>query len=197
MKKLILFTWLVLSSVQCNSQKTNTMIPTVDNKFEKLKEIFDKSRVDFETETEYIIFTSANSGYGISFLYKNNHFSCVKNFYTSKTIENKGIRFNNGSPIGIWYYYDESGKLIKEEDTDIGYDFGPMEVVKYCKENKIVLPKGYQPTGYQTRVLKQEFEGKKVWRISYQIAGDKIQQILLDGKTGKELQKKIVPFYNP
>lgn len=195
MKKLILFTWLVLSSVQCNSQKTNTMIPIVDKKFEKIL-IENRTRKKIENG-KVTIFISAEIGFNETVYLEDSYFNIVKNFYKSTYILNKGIEFNEGSPIGIWYYYDESGKLTKEEDTDIGYDFGPMEVVKYCEENKIVLPKGYQPTGYQTRVLKQEFEGKKVWRISYQIAGDKIQQILLDGKTGKELQKKIVPFYNP
>ncbi|EKB57644.1 YD repeat (two copies) [Bergeyella zoohelcum CCUG 30536] len=171
------------------------MIPTVDNKFEKVP-TENRTRKKIENG-KVTIFISAEIGFNETVYFEDSYFNIVKNFYKSTYILNKGIEFNEGSPIGIWYYYDESGKLIKEEDTDIGYDFGPMEVVKYCKENKIVLPKGYQPTGYQTRVLKQEFEGKKVWRISYQIAGDKIQQILLDGKTGKELQKKIVPFYNP
>ncbi|EKB59900.1 hypothetical protein [Bergeyella zoohelcum] len=178
------------------------MIPTVDNKFEK----FDIDDFNKNVEYGFYIYQKNNILYrnytqSIGYLQEiypaESIYSLNKFFHNNGFIRKKGYYFNNGSQIGIWYHFDESGKLIKEEDTDIGYDFGPMEVVKYCKENKIVLPKGYQPTGYQTRVLKQEFEGKKVWRISYQIAGDKIQQILLDGKTGKELQKKIVPFYNP
>ncbi|WP_115644241.1 hypothetical protein [Bergeyella zoohelcum] len=177
------------------------MIPTVDNKFEKFDiDDFNKNSIrgSLLISRKDITILKDRQSYGfIKQTYKNDIFCINHIYYKSGNIREKGIEFNEGSPIGIWYYYDESGKLIKEEDTDIGYDFGPMEVVKYCEENKIVLPKGYQPTGYQTRVLKQEFEGKKVWRISYQIAGDKIQQILLDGKTGKELQKKIVPFYNP
>ena len=71
-----------------------------------------------------------------------------------------------------------------------------MKVINYCEKHKINLPKGYQDSGYQTKVLKQEIHGKKVWFISYQISGDQIKEIYLDGKTGEELRRKIVPFIN-
>ncbi|SUV52724.1 hypothetical protein [Bergeyella zoohelcum] len=173
------------------------MIPAVDKKFEEFDvENFNKSRIDFETETDHTIYTSANSGYSIVCFYKSNNFSYIKNYFPSRNIQNKGIRFNNGSQIGIWYHYDESGKLIKEEDTDIGYDFGPMEVLRYCKKNGISLPKGYQEYGFHTRVLKLEREGKKVWKIFYPIKSDLMKEIVLDGKTGKELEIKFKPIKN-
>ncbi len=43
----------------------------------------------------------------------------VKNSYPSKSIENKGIAFNNGSPVGIWYYFDETGKLTLTAVTEV------------------------------------------------------------------------------
>lgn len=183
--------------IQCQSQKNiKTMIPTIDNKYEKFEKDMTESRVDIKTENTYIIYTSANSGYGITYFYKQEYFSLIKNFYPSKKLENKGIKFNDGSRIGIWYYFDDSGKLIKEENTDEGYDFSPEKVVKYCEKNKINLPKGYHDSGFQTQVLKHDFEGKKVWKIIHKITDDKIEEITLDGKTGKELQRKVVPFHN-
>ena len=89
--------------------------------------------------------------------------------------------------------------MIKEENTDEGYDFKPEDVVKYCESHKIKLPKGYQDSGYQTSVYKREVEGKKVWAISYVIAVGKeefIEEIILDGKSGKLLDKQKVPYIN-
>lgn len=129
-------------------------------------------------------------------LYKNDFFCYTYLFYQNGNIKEKGVTLNNGSSVGIWYYFDESGQLIKEENTDGDYDFTPENIINYCEKHKINLPKGYQDSGYQTKVLKQEIDGKKVWFISYQISGDKIKEIYLDGKTGEELSRKIVPFIN-
>ncbi|QDP86676.1 hypothetical protein FNJ88_09490 [Chryseobacterium sp. SNU WT5] len=172
------------------------MISNLDNKSEKLTKIMKDSREDIIINKEHIIYTSANVGFGEVKYNEETYFSFVKNFYPSKSIENKGIAFNNGSPVGIWYYFDELGNLIKEENTDEGYDFSPEDVVEYCEKHKIQLPKGYQDSGFQTKVDKREENGKKVWKISHQISGDEIEKLILDGKTGKELSKKIVPFIN-
>lgn len=172
------------------------MIPTIDNKFEKITKEMKDSREDVIIDEEHVIYTFANVGFGKVNYNEANYFSIVKNFYPSKNIENKGISFSNGSPVGMWYYFDESGKLIKEENTDEGYDFTPEHIINYCEKHKINLPKGYQDSGYQTKVLKREIDGKKVWLISYQISGDQIKEIYLDGKTGEEMSTKIVPFIN-
>ncbi|QDP86675.1 hypothetical protein FNJ88_09475 [Chryseobacterium sp. SNU WT5] len=172
------------------------MISNLDNKSEKLTKIMKDSREDIIINKEHIIYTSANVGFGEVKYNEETYFSFVKNFYPSKSIENKGIAFNNGSPVGIWYYFDETGKLIKEENTDEGYNFTPENLINYCEKHKINLPKGYQDSGYQTKVLKQEIDGKKVWFISHQISGDQIKEIYLYGKTGEKLSRKIVPFIN-
>ena len=197
MKRLIFLTLINIFFIKCQSQKTTMiMIPTIDNKFEKIRKEMKDSREDVIIDEEHVIYTFANVGFGKVNYNEANYFSIVKNFYPSKNIENKGVSFNNGSPVGIWYYFDESGKLIKEENTDEGYDFTPENIINYCEKHKINLPKGYQDSGYQTKVLKQEIHGKKVWFISYQISGDQIKEIYLDGKTGEEMRRKIVPFIN-
>lgn len=201
MKKVILMVLLNIF-VQCQSQKNiKTMIPTIDNKFENFnQDYFDKNSVrgSLIRKKDNVTILEDKQSYGfIKQVFKNDIFCHNFLYYQNGNIKEKGINLNNGAVIGIWYYFDESGKLTKEENTDEGYDFKPEDIIKYCEKNKINLPKGYQDSGYQTRVLKVEIEGKKAWRISYQIAGDKIKEIILDGKTGKELEKKVVPFYNP
>ncbi|WP_374464302.1 hypothetical protein [Chryseobacterium sp.] len=202
MNKIIVLIWLSIF-IQCQSQKIDKyMIPIVDNKYEKFDiENFLKNSVrgTLIVKSNDATVVEDKQSYGfIKQVYKKDDIFChTVLYYPTGKIKEKGITFNNGTEIGIWFYYDESGKLLKEENTDEGYDFKPADIIAYCEKNKIDLPKGYHDSGYQARVLKQDFEGKKVWRISHQIAGDKIEEIILDGKTGKELQKKTVPFYNP
>ena len=122
MKRLIFLTLINIFFIKCQSQKTTMiMIPTIDNKFEKITKEMKDSREDVIIDEEHVIYTFANVGFGKVNYNEANYFSIVKNFYPSKNIENKGVSFNNGSPVGIWYYFDESGKLIKEENTDEGY----------------------------------------------------------------------------
>jgi len=167
------------------------MIPKISNEFEKITIQNSKKKDDdrcIETPEEIKeIFSASKDGYKLSIYHENSFYKLDKSYYKNGYIKNKSLSFNMGSPIGILYHFDKSGKLIKEENTDEGYSFAP-----YCEKNKINLPKGYLDSGYQARVLKQNFEGEKIWRISHQIAGDKIEEIILDGKTGNELQKNVV-----
>ncbi|WP_228414300.1 hypothetical protein [Chryseobacterium sp. CH21] len=188
--------------LQCQSQELKeTMIPKISNEFEKITiQNFKKKKDDRCIETPEAIketFSASKTGYRVSIYHGDTFYKLDKSYYKNGYIKNKSLSFNMGSSVGILYHFDKSGRLIKEENTDEGYNFKPENIITYCEKNKIDLPKGYHDSGYQTRVLKQDFEGKKVWRISHQIAGDKIEEIILDGKTGKELQKKTVPFYNP
>ncbi len=172
------------------------MIPTIDKKFERFVKELKNSREDVITDNEHILYTSAHVGFGKVIYSKNSYYSTIKNFYSSRNIESKGISFNNGSAVGIWYYFDQTGRLAREEDTDAGYNFSPDDVIKYCEKHNINLPKGYQDSGFQTSVLKEELNTKKVWVISHQISGDQIERIVLDGNTGMEVHKERVPFIN-
>ena len=194
--------------IQCQSQKINkSMIPIVDNRFEKF-DIYTFNKL-LSTDNSFAISQINNDvteqlqkqSYGFidRIFYTKSYFIYVKKYSSNYSIKEKGLLFNQGSQIGIWYYFDESGKLIKEENTDEGYDFTPEDVVKYCESHKIKLPKGYQDSGYKTSVYKKEIDGKKVWQISYVIAVGKeefIEEIILDGKTGKLIKKKQVSYIN-
>lgn len=187
------------------------MIPTVDNKVEKFDiEKFKKNalRGTFLINMKNITIKQDEQKPGyLEELYSNNAvFMLNKFFFDNGNIEKKGYMFNKGSQIGIWYYFDESGKLIKEENKDEGYDFKPEDVVKYCENHKIKLTKGYHESGFQSSIVKEERQGRKVWVIKYQDPtkqtydnyskdGYEIEvalheTIILDGKTGKLLFKK-------
>lgn len=199
MKKIITLVLMTLFT-QCQAQKTqNIMMPKIDNYLEKITKKFDKSRIDEINNSEHIIYTSANVGFGEAHYFNHSYFIILKNFFKNSIIQNKGVAFTEGSPIGTWYHFDESGNLIKEENTDEGYDFGPLDVVKYCEKNNIKLPKGYQTSGYQTDVYKREIDGRKVWVISYALSINKqsyVDEITLDGKTGKLLNKQRNTYIN-
>ncbi|AZA55542.1 hypothetical protein EG348_10690 [Chryseobacterium sp. G0201] len=180
------------------------MIPIIDNRFEK----FDVNSFNTNSTKDYFYISKDSTiyiqetqsfGYVESQFNLNTYFKINKFFFKNGNVKMKGYLFHEGSAIGIWYHFDESGKLIKEENTDDGYDFKPEDVVKYCESHKIKLPKGYQDSVYQTSVYKKEIDGKKVWQISYVIAVGKeefIEEITLDGKTGKLIKKKQVSYIN-
>ena len=206
--------WVLLISIllylhSCKAQQ-NTMeeqeiiIPEVDNKFERFDIESFKERKRNNSTYEHIndsiiIYTGANAGYSIALYIASSYFGIVKNYYKDNGyIEIKGISFNNGSEYGIWYKFDEQGSLIEENDTDKGYDFGWKEVILYCEAHKIPLTKGYVTSGFQTTIYKEENDqGTKIWVITYQIAGDQLLELTLDGKTGEELSRKELEFINP
>jgi hypothetical protein len=143
------------------------------------------------------IYTGASIGYSNAIYLIDSYFSVTKNYFKNGNIEIKGVAFNNGSEYGIWYEFDDEGKLIKEINTDEGYTFGWKDIISYCEANKIPLTKGYKEfDGFQTRIYKKESEkSKKIWVITYLLpVGDKLMEITLDGKTGKELKRKKLDF---
>ncbi len=197
-----MFLWLSIF-IQCKTQNTNKIIPIVDNKFEKFDiEKFKKESIrgSYVVKGENFIIRkdSQNPGY-LEELYKNDdYFILDKFFYENGNISKKGISFNKGSAIGIWYHFDEAGNLIKEENTDEGYIFTPEDLVKYCKKNNIELAKGYhEGDGYHTSVYKNDLNGKKVWKISHLISLNKQEkevELILDGQTGKVIKREEFPY---
>ena len=196
---------LAITINSCKAQQTlknNTiMIPKIDNTFETFdfekytKNLENKTRSDEIVEDKHIIRIKSNAGSGENTFFNSSYFMIIKNHFPNGNIDIKGIGFNNGSQYGIWYKFDKKGNLVEEINTDKGYDFGWEQVIKYCEDNKIALTKGYERGGWQTTIYKEEIEGKKVWIITYQLpVGDKLMEITLDGKTGKELKQKELKF---
>ncbi len=210
MKKL-LFIFTILSFTSCIAQKNlkieqEIIIPQITKEFEEfnIEEFQAKniSKVIEEINERYIVYTGdtkktkVKSGYSKGIYLKDSYFSITKNFYPNGGIEIKGISFNNGSEYGTWYHYDEKGNLTKEENIDEGYDFGWLDVIKYCLKNDIQLEKGYpKHGGVKTEIYKNEEEGKKVWTISYyKPKTDEYIEVTLDGQTGKEIKRRDLEF---
>ncbi len=206
MKKILIFIWLSIF-IQCQVQEKDSFaIPVVNSSSEKfdIKILKQKNRLDtfflsYNNEST-IVRQLQDQSYGFidRVFYQKTYFTLIKKYYRNKNIKDKGISFNEGSPIGIWYHFDETGKLIKEENTDEGYTFTPEDLVKYCKKNNIELSKGYHESeGYQTSVYKSELNGKKVWKISYLISFNKQEKevkLTLDGQTGKVIKREEFPY---
>jgi hypothetical protein len=104
-----------------------------------------------------------------------------------------------GFTKGIWYYFDESGKLIQEIDEDKPYKFTFDDVLQFCRKNGIKVNKGYEDTWEYpgnmtaTNILRECFEGSCWWRIAYKIPNgvETDEEIIkLDGVTGKVISKE-------
>jgi len=175
------------------------LIPEVDKKFELFNiEFFEKETKSRKIkENEILIEENVQSyGYIRKIYYDSSFFKYNKKFYENKGIKEKGIIFNYGSQYGVWYYFDKKGNLIKEINTDEGYDFGWGDVIKFCRKNGAVLEKGYPKRGgLKTEIYKNEEEGNKVWTISYyNTKTDEYLEVTLDGKTGKEIKRRPLEF---
>ena len=207
MKRLILQLLGLLVCLQSCKAQQKTMedqeiiIPKIDNKFEKFD--IDKfnpleDNLVIKLDKYYIKRLKQSFGFAEHLILENAFFSIFKLYFDNGYIKEKGISFNNGSEYGIWYEFDQEGNLINETNTDTGYDFGWKKVILYCEAHKIPLTKGYVTSGFQTTIYKEKNEqGANVWVITYQIAGDQLLELTLDGKTGKELNRKKLEFINP
>lgn len=125
---------------------------------------------------------------------KNSCFKIIKKYYKNTFIKEKGLMFNYGSAkIGIWYYYDEQGKLIKEENTDQEYTFSYGDLLKYLAAQKIPVAMGYNNFGFNTLIIKQTGKKGVYWKIEWLKDFSKnpnvIEKIILNGKSGKVLKK--------
>lgn len=219
MKKLLYISFL-LFIISCNSQdkKENDKIinkpqpvkhTIMDTEYDYKKLISSKTEYfdikyfdEHKDEAENLIYTEKNgtninifgdteSGYVSNNTPKNSMFSIYKQYNSKGTIYRKWVYFRNeGGVVGIKYEFDESGKLIKEEDTDKNFKITPQDVIKYCLENNIDLFSNY--TFIERFIDDKTKEG--FYNINYRGKyGEKFGAkiiIQLDGNTG-EIRKVI------
>ena len=202
MKKVI-FLLLIVSFNSCKSQKNRVreeeIIPKVENSFEKFDIVDFEANMDsvrrrrtFVKDEIRIEEGYQSPGFVRIMHDQNSNFYSFKLFYQNGNIKEKGVVFNDGSKFGTWYYFEEDGKFLNEENTDFGYDFGWNDILDYCEENRIVLDKGY-PTrgGIKTSIFQETQESVKVWVLTYYDSdNDEHLEVTLDGKSGKELKRR-------
>ncbi len=201
MKKLIYIAIILLGFYSCKAQENKKIIiPEVTKEFEKINSsLFEDANSNNISIIESGLlkkFVKAKVGYSELSYIDNSIFIIIKNFFPNGNIEIKGLEFNNGSEYGIWYEFDEKGKLIKETNTDVGYDFGWDKILEYCNKNNIILEKGYpKQGGIKTEIYKNDDDGNKVWEISYyDYKKEQYLGVTLDGKTGKLLKEQVLEF---
>ncbi len=219
MKKIIYISFLLLIT-SCNSQdkkeeskitdkpqpvKHTTMNTEYDHKklISSKTEYFDIKYFDeHKDEGENLIYTEKNgtdinvfgdveSGYVSNTTPENSMFTVYKQYNPKGVIYRKWVNFRNeGGAVGIKYEYDDSGKLIREDDTDKNFKITPQDVIKYCQENNIDLFSNYT---FIERFTDEKTK-QSVYNINYRGKyGEKFGAriiIQLDGNTG-EIRKVI------
>lgn len=202
MKYLIFIVLIIINFNGCKAQNKTTMrdeilIPQVTKELEEFDiTYYNENKKNGEIrnydKNGLIIFLDYAYGYSIAEYFQNSYFFIVKNYYLNGNIEIKGVRFNNGSEYGVWFKFNEEGKLIEEIDMDAGYDYDWNDVIEYCAKKNIELTKGFIGSGgVPTEIYKTVFENQNVWQIKYyDKKAEIIFQIILDSKNGKLLNKK-------
>ena len=115
---------------------------------------------------------------------------------------------NQKLKIGIWYEYDEQGKLIKETDEDKKFGkFGYNELLKFLdKEKQINLNKGVYRNNsgdidFEIYFFNSNKSDKKLWKVRTKIVisdlgcdengakiGYKSNSYFIDGNTGEQIK---------
>lgn len=144
--------------------------------------------------------------YPLEVIYDDNSpFAIKKTFYPNGNIKEKGLFIVSGNFYkGIWYYFDESGKLIHTIDNDKLFGFSWEEVEKFMTENKISMPLGNAYVHGKTIIERSSTllypksserdvpqKSLKAWEITWK--GEERNQyysVTLDGDSGKILYKK-------
>lgn len=156
--------------------------------------------VDKKYEKEF------GKGYATETIYYDNlPFFISKTFYSNGNIKEKGVKIVSGNVYkGIWYYFDESGKLIHSIDNDKIFDFSWEDILKFMTENRIPIQVGNSNHGrnsinrFSPFIFPQSSEkdstqkyNKPIWNVTYR--GDTFNQyydLILDASNGKMLYRK-------
>ncbi|MCV9926909.1 hypothetical protein OIU83_04570 [Flavobacterium sp. LS1R49] len=127
-----------------NKQEYNNL---VTNDFET----FDIKRFDEnKDEAEDYIYTLPDGsiirefgykerGYFSQIVPEKSLFTISKGFYPNSNIKDKGPSFKDNCEIGIWYEFDEKGKLIKETDLDKPFKITIKDIIEFLKQNEADL----------------------------------------------------------
>jgi hypothetical protein len=209
MKAKILLLIILFGFVNCRAQKNkNTTImdtPIITKDFE----IFDIARYNRLKPNESKIASEITKDSSYVEMYKgekdcyyietapNSYFSYQKVYYANGNIKQKGAYFNlsgnRGFTKGIWYEFDSSGKLSKENDYDKNFEFTFRNVLEFCKNENIKIETGpiLPATGFHTMIRRMYIKAtnKATWIIERLKSSDKTEEIILDGNTGNVISR--------
>ncbi|WP_309609714.1 hypothetical protein [Flavobacterium sp.] len=116
---------------------TNSEFEKFDiNRFDKNKNESEDYVYFLNNGTRVREFGDKESGYFSQETPKNSLFTVSKGFYPNANIKHKGPSFKDTCEIGIWYEYDEKGKLISETDLDKPYKINFKDIIEFLKKNE-------------------------------------------------------------
>ena len=124
------------------------------------------------------------------------HNKRVGNFYPNGKIESAGESYSNDVwAIGIWYFYDENGNLIKidERDSDDSlFEFTRADVISYLKKEGLINNENNIHKFWKIPqiTVNGEITQKVQWCIQL-VKNMNILAIRLDGKTGEKLHESL------
>ena len=68
---------------------------------------------------------------------KNSPYTKYKLYYHTGVIKQKGLLYEDSCEIGIWYDFDEKGKLIKVRDLDEPFKLTIEDILLFLKKNNL------------------------------------------------------------
>jgi hypothetical protein len=203
-KILLLF---FFTSISCNAKLEKTQIKNiymqdivnVTKDFEKFDfRILNMDLGNYQTEiledSTYIEYVIMKDKSQITMTPKNSYFKLVKYFYPNGNIKEKGLVINSSNfKKGYWYYFSESGILIKEEDNDLGFTFTFENLLVYLNNEKIPLTKGFIEGGLHTTIEKVTDSNGPKWIIEWYDWSSipvMLEEIIIDGKNGALIKRR-------
>ena len=116
-------------------------------------------------------------------------FQIYKQYYPNGYLKLKGKRMGGGATmVGIWEYYDETGKLIKKVDEDAKFgkfDYNKLLLFLHQKEHLNL------ETGENRERVSFGFNAEqKHWGVTAIGAGQWTTKYIIDGETGEVIDKK-------
>ena len=198
------------AQTQTETMTTEAKRPSIDNKVEHLDiKQYEKNftiyypsssrpsykRYIYKEETPYYTIT-VEGDYTYGFTYRKEfktapfNYYIFKRFYANFSLWNKliGGRFNNGSKIllGIGYWFNENGQLIKEENYDEGWGFSYEQAVRFAQN------KYDEDTFKKMSIIKIKENGWKYWLIYSSEYFEHRDEIKLDAQTGEILSHRVM-----
>ncbi|UPZ13855.1 hypothetical protein [Flavobacterium humidisoli] len=91
-------------------------------------------------------------------------FVISKGYYINSGIRAKGVKFGNvGCVLGIWYEFDENGRLVKETDFDKPFKITIYDIIEFLKNSDVDL---YANTTSVNRFYDEKTK-KGTWTLHY------------------------------
>ncbi|HXB07035.1 MAG TPA: hypothetical protein VNW04_07965 [Puia sp.] len=180
-------------------------IPIVTSEFEKFDFSDYEKRKDGKSpllpDGTYIQYERESQRYFMIIQLKDSYFMVLKRFFANGNIEMKGVMINSGEArIGIWYTYNADGKLISQENMDQSFRFSFEKLFDLLKKEGIKLTMGHFNGGFHTRIDKAVDKDGPRWVVQWlkdtSVMPNIIEDLTIDGRSGKILKREKVKYFN-